>query len=134
MEHHNPRVIALGHQAIMPYLIVEGADGFIEFARKVFFMEIQTLTRRNKDLIAHAELRNEGSTVMLADATAEWPAMPSSMFIYVDDTDEIFETALKEGASVLMKPSDQPYGRAAGIRDPWGNVWWLTSLPEENES
>ena len=128
MEHQNPRVKAIGHQTIMPYLIVKDAGGFIEFAKTVFKMELQSLTPRSEGVIMHAELRNEGSTIMVADATPEIPIMPAGLFIYVSDTDETYQLALDNGAISVMPPDDQPYGRAAGVKDTWGNTWWLTSI------
>ncbi|WP_431200968.1 hypothetical protein ACQ86K_30970 [Mucilaginibacter sp. P19] len=26
-----------------------------------------------------------------------------------------------------MPPADQPYGRSAGVKDPFGNTWWITN-------
>ena len=128
MEHQNPRVTAIGHQTIMPYLIVKNAAGLVEFAKTVFQMELQHLTHRSEGVIAHAELRHEGSTIMLADATPEYPAMPAGIFIYVNKTDETYQLALNHGASSIMPPADQPYGRAAGVKDTWGNTWRITSI------
>ncbi len=133
MEHQNPRVTAAGHQTIMPYLIVENANKFIEFAKTVFKMELQALTSRSEGVIKHAELRNEGSTIMLADATPDFRPMPAGLFIYVNDTDEIYQLALDNGATSVMPPDDQPYGRAAGMKDAWGNTWWITSFPDNGE-
>lgn len=129
MEHQNPRVKAVGHQTIMPYLILQNAKGFIEFAKTVFGMELQSITHRTEQVIMHAELRNEGSTIMLADATTDFNTMPAGLFIYVSDTDEKYRAAIAEGASSIMEPSDQNYGRAAGVKDAWGNTWWITSIP-----
>lgn len=129
MEHQNPRVTAVGHQTIMPYLIIKNAASFIEFAKAVFHMELQALTHHSEGVIMHAELRNEGSTIMLADATEDFLPMPAGLFIYVHNADEIYQLALKNGAISIMEPSDQNYGRAAGVKDNWGNTWWITSLP-----
>ena len=35
--------------------------------------------------------------------------------------------ALELGAASVMEPSDQDYGRNAGVADPFGNTWWLVS-------
>lgn len=129
MEHQNPLVTAKGHQTIMPYLILKNATAFIKFAKDIFSMELQYLMPRSEGVVAHAELRNEGNTVMVADATEEWPTMPAGMFIYVNDADELYALAMQNGCSSVMEPCDQNYGRAAGVKDSWGNVWWLTSLP-----
>ena len=129
MEHQNPRVTAAGHQTIMPYLIIENATAFIDFAQKVFKMELQAMVPRSEGIIMHAELRNEGSTIMLADATSELSPIPAGMFIYVSNADSAYQLAMDNGATSVMKPSDQNYGRAAGVKDTWGNTWWITSLP-----
>ncbi|MEZ4955397.1 MAG: VOC family protein [Saprospiraceae bacterium] len=128
MEHQNPRVTAIGHQTIMPYLIVENASAFIDFVKIVFEMELQSITNRPDGSVLHAELRREGSTIMLSDATTEYPAMPAGLFIYIDNTDETYELALELGAISVQPPSDQNYGRAAGVLDAWGNTWWITSI------
>ena len=129
MEHQNTRAAAIGHQTVMPYLILKNAGAFIEFAKKVFSMELQSLTNRSEGVIMHAELCTQGSTVMVADATEKFKPITAGMFIYVEDTDATYKNALANGAESVMPPSDQNYGRAAGILDSWGNVWWLTSLP-----
>ncbi|MEO1263131.1 MAG: VOC family protein [Bacteroidota bacterium] len=127
MEQLNSRT-AVGHQVIMPYLIIENAAAFIQFAQDVFNMKLQTLVPRSEGVIMHAELQCEGSTIMLADATEDFKPQPSGMFIYVNNADAIYQKALKQGATSIMEPSDQNYGRAAGVKDAWGNTWWITSL------
>ena len=129
MEHQNPHVTEQGHQTVMPYLILENARSFIKFAKSVFSMELQLLTRRSEGGIRHAEIRTLGSTIMLADATPGWPPMACSMFVYVEDTDATYRRAIEAGAFSLMEPCDQQYGRGAGFRDPWGNAWWLAEMP-----
>lgn len=133
MEHKNPRVTAAGHQTIMPYLLVENAAAFIEFAKSVFEMELQHLTHRSEGVIAHAELRHEGCTIMLADATFQFPPAPVGLFIYVHNADETYRLALEHGATSIMPPSNQSYGREAGVKDAWGNTWWVTSFPDDED-
>ena len=41
---------------------------------------------------------------------------------------ESFKKAIAEGATVLMELSDQNYGRTCGVTDPFGNIWWITSV------
>lgn len=131
MEHQNPRVKSVGHQTIMPYLLVNGALDFIEFAREVFGMELQLLTPRSEGIVKHAELRSEGSTVMVADTPEGFSERPAGLFIYVNDTDETYENALDHGATSIMEPNDQNYGRGAGVLDRWGNTWWITKIPTD---
>ncbi len=55
--------------------------------------------------------------------------MNAGMFIYVDDADTAYQKALTAGATTVegQEPSDKEYGRACGIKDPFGNTWWITS-------
>ena len=117
------------HQAVMPYLIVNDASKLIDFAKKVFgatlnFQELRDDTKK----IRHAEIQIDESTIMLADATEEWKQQTANLFIYVDDADQAYESALDNGAKSLMELSNQEYGRTCGVTDPVGNVWWITSV------
>jgi PhnB protein len=50
------------------------------------------------------------------------------MFVIVPDADRTYEKALANGATTIMPPADQEYGRSGGVTDPYGNVWWITSV------
>lgn len=90
--------------------------------------------------IGHAELQVGDSVFMLAD---EWPdAGPRSpatlggttttMFVYVDDVDELWERAVAAGAEVVYPLEDQFYGDRSGrIRDPFGHHWGLGQHVED---
>jgi len=55
-------------------------------------------------------------------------AMPSFLYLYVDDTDATYERALTAGAVSLEEPEDLPYGdRRAMVEDPTGNVWQIAT-------
>ena len=53
--------------------------------------------------------------------------MPAGLFIYVEDADETYKKAIEEGATVVTTLSDQAYGRSGGVKDPFGNTWWITA-------
>lgn len=118
-----------GHQTIMPYLILDGALEFIAFTQNVFNAETSgEPSLRGDGTVMHAEIRIEGSTIMVTDASADWKKQTANLFVYVPNADETFEKAVQAGATVLMPPSDQDYGRACGVTDTFGNVWWITSV------
>ena len=120
--------IPKGHQAVMPYLMLNSASEFIEFVKKVFGGE-QTFKRmRDEQRIMHAEVQVNGSTIMFCDSTEEWPAQTANLFIYVENADEAFHKAIAAGAEEVMELSDQDYGRTCGVKDPVGNTWWITSV------
>jgi uncharacterized glyoxalase superfamily protein PhnB len=45
------------------------------------------------------EVRIDDSVVMLADATADWPPVPSYVHVYVPDVDATYRRALDAGAT-----------------------------------
>ena len=117
-----------GYQQVMPYLIIKNAAAFMEFAQKVFGAEERYKAMRDEKLIMHAEISIGGSVIMFADETEIYAKRPAGMFIYVDDCDAVYKNALANGATSVNEPADQSYGRSAGIQDPFGNTWWLTSV------
>jgi PhnB protein len=120
--------IPSSHQQVMPYLILENAQGFISFMEKIFGAKETHKGMRDENIIMHAEIMiGDNTTIMCCDATQKWDVMNAGCFIYVDDADETFKKALAEGATVMTEMADQPYGRSGGIKDPFGNVWWITS-------
>jgi len=38
---------------------------------------------------------------------------------------------IAEGAVSLMEVENKDYGRSSGVTDPFGNVWWITSVTEK---
>ena len=117
-----------GHQQIMPYLIVENAAAFLNFMENVFEAVEKYKFMRTETLIMHAEISIGDSVIMFADATPEHPKQNAGLFIYVDSCDAIYEKGLANGATTIMPPADQSYGRSAGILDPFGNTLWITSV------
>jgi PhnB protein len=77
--------------------------------------------------IANAQVRIGTSTVMVSEASAIYPAMPGSYYLYVDDADAALDRALKHGAPLEMQVMDMPYGdRQGGVKDAHENLWWLS--------
>jgi PhnB protein len=47
---------------------------------------------------------------------------------YVPDVDVTYARALAGGAESIAAPDDKPYDeRAAGVRDRYGNTWWIAT-------
>lgn len=118
------------YNTVMPYLILKGADRFIEFAKQVFGAAEIHREMRDDQTVRHAQVVIGDSTIMCSEAKEEFKPHNGGFFIYVDNADEAFDRALKAGATEVMKVSHQPYGRSGGVLDPFGNTWWVTSVPE----
>jgi uncharacterized glyoxalase superfamily protein PhnB len=117
-----------GYQTVMPYLIIEGASKFITFTQRVFNATEKLKRMRDENIIMHAEIIIGDSTIMFADSTKQYKPQPAGLFIYVDNADETYKKVIEEGATTEMELSDQEYGRSCGVKDPFGNVWWITSI------
>jgi PhnB protein len=120
--------IPKGYQSVMPYLIIKNAIIFFNFMQKVFEATEKMKIMRDDTHVMHAELQIGESTIMFADSTEELKPRNAGLFIYVSDADETYNKALEEGATPVTAISNQDYGRSGGVEDPFGNVWWITSL------
>jgi uncharacterized glyoxalase superfamily protein PhnB len=117
------------HQTVMPYLMVADAEKLLVFLQTVFnAQETYKALQPDGQSIMHAEVNIGGSTIMFANTTDQWKAEPANLFIYVPDADATFKTALEAGATSVMELADKDYGRSGGVQDPFGNVWWITSV------
>lgn len=121
-----------GHQTIMPYLIVENASQFITFTQKVFDASNSPTDNvlREDGTVMHAEITITGSTIMITDVIEDWSRQTANLFVYVLNVDETYKKALDNGATSVMGVSNKEYGRTCGVTDPFGNVWWITSIIE----
>jgi PhnB protein len=121
-----------GYHTANPYLVVEGASKLIEFLKQAFKVtETYRLTYPDGKL-KHAEVKIGDSIIMLGDARGNWNPMPSSIYLYVPDTDIAYREALDAGAISLTEPEDQFYGdRNAVVRDPVGNLWVIATHVED---
>lgn len=110
----------------MPYLILKDAQGFIDFAQATFAATEQSKQMRDETTIQHAQILIGDSVIMLAEAVAPWPVNNAGIFVYVENADAAYQKALELGSTSIMEPTDMPYGRSCGIKDPFGNTWWPT--------
>src|SRR6188768_316241 len=114
-----------GHQVVMPYLMLNGALKFIDFVKIVFDGKLNNNMHKLREdgiSVMHSEISIGGSTLMITDATEQWPAQTANLFVYVNDADETYKRAIDKGATTVMELSNQDYGRTCGVTDPFGNV------------
>lgn len=115
-----------GYQQVIPYLMVQGASGLIDFMTQVFEAQVKERHTWPDGTIMHAEVKIGDSVIMLGEARGEWKPMPASIYLYVSDADATFKKAIKAGATSVMEPADQFYGdRHGGVKDSCGNFWWI---------
>jgi PhnB protein len=118
------------YNQLMPYLIIKGTGDFKKFMEKVFDAKEQLLVPGEDGTVMHGELRIGNAVIMYAETGGQFPVMNAGMYIHVDDADATYKKALAAGSITVegQEPSDKDYGRTCGVRDPFGNVWWITSI------
>lgn len=128
----NVKPIPDGYHTATPYIIVKGAEQFINFLERGFgAREKRRMTGVNGEVI-HGEVQIGDSVIMLAEAMGEFKEMPTMIHLYVEDMDAVYKRVLEAGAVTLREPADQFYGdRTAGVRDPFGNQWWISTHIED---
>ncbi|MBI1817024.1 MAG: VOC family protein [Deltaproteobacteria bacterium] len=112
---------------VEPYFPVRGAARLIDFLQQAFGAEETSRDLRPDGTIAHAEVRIGDSLISTGDS-AEIEPMPTAIHLYVPDTDAVYLRALRAGSTSMEEPADQDYGeRSAGVRDPFGNHWYIAT-------
>ena len=121
-----------GYHTITPYLTVQGVPRLLEFLKRAFDATATECMEGPDGGIMHAQARIGDSIVMMGEAQGEWKPMPGSLYMYVEDTDAVYQRALEAGGTSIMEPMDQFYGdRNAGVKDPVGNMWWIATHVED---
>jgi len=116
-----------GFATVTPYVFVEEADAFVCFLINGLGGQQVGVHYRPDVAIANAQVRIGSATIMVSEASADFPAMPASHYLYVDDADSAMGKAIEAGARSIMPVDDMPYGdRQGGIRDPHGNIRWIS--------
>jgi PhnB protein len=119
------------HNAVCPYLVVEGAAKVVAFLKETFNAEELACMRGPNGRIMHAELRIADSIVMLGEPMGG-PPFPGQVHCYVPDVDAAYARALKAGGTSLREPIDMFYGdRISMVKDPTGNVWAISTHKED---
>lgn len=121
-----------GHHTVTPYLFLNDAQAFIDFATRAFGASEEGIMKDEQGAIRHAEIKIGDSRVMLSQATDEYRPLPLAMHLYVEDCDATYAAAIEAGAESTMEPADQFYGdRMAGVRDAEGQIWWIATHVED---
>jgi PhnB protein len=129
-----------GYHTITPYLAVDDASEAIEFYKRAFSAKEQGRMEGPDGKIAHAELEIGDSKVMLSDPFPQFSTRPPkelggtsvSVFMYVEDVDELVKQAVDAGATVEMEVEDQFWGDRFGtVTDPYGHMWSIATHVED---
>ncbi len=115
-------------RSVTPHLHPVHSAELIAFLEESFGGEQVYRAESPDGVVHHAHVRIGDSLIGMGDAHEPFPAMPATLHLYVPNTDALYEQALRAGAESIQPPADQPYGdRSAGVRDPFGNRWFIAT-------
>ena len=126
---------------VTPHLTIEGAADALDFYKRVLGASERMRMGMPDGTVAHAEIEIGGSVIMIGEANLPIPTDPSpktlggspvSLFVYVEDVDDVFHGAIQAGAKPVSDPEDHFYGdRVATLDDPYGHRWSLGTHIED---
>lgn len=117
-----------GLRSVQPYLHLREAHKMIPFLEAAFGAEAMGVHKSPGGMVLHATMRIGNATLEIDEAHGEYQPKPCHLHIYVPDTDATYAQALRAGATSLQEPYNAPYGdRAAGVKDPFGNAWFIAT-------
>jgi PhnB protein len=126
-----------GYHSVTPALTIKGASEAIEFYKKAFgAQELNRFLGHDGKSIMHAEIKIGDSSIMLCDEMPQMGCLspkstggPSgSIYLYVQNSDDVFNKAVSAGAKPKMPMMDGFWGdRVGSIEDPFGHVWTIAT-------
>src|ERR1700730_8631863 len=139
------KAVPEGYHTVTPSIVCKNAAKAIDFYKQVFGAK-ELMRMDMGGMIGYAELQFGDSRLMLSDefpgaanAPREGGGNSTTLVMYSDKVDELFDRALKSGSTVVMPLANQFWGDRYGkLRDPFGHEWGLAQhvedvSPEETE-
>jgi PhnB protein len=126
-----PNPIPEGYSTVTPYLCVVEAARLIEFLKQAFAAKVIVRMDGPDGSVMHAEVKIGDSMVMIGQVPAE-RATRAMLHLYLPDADATYKKALAAGATSVREMADQFYGdRTGGVRDAFGNDWYIATHIED---
>lgn len=126
-----------GFHTVTPALALDNAAQTIEWYKKAFGAEEVSRNLGPDGKIMHAELKIGNSRLMVSDVMEgmkgpkTFGGSPIALWLYVENSDALFNRAVGAGANVQMPIADQFWGdRAGAVADPAGYTWWIGTRKE----
>jgi len=136
----NVRPIPEGYHSITPQITCRDAARAIDFYKQALGAKEIMRMPGPDGRVMHAEMQIGDSRFMIGD---EFPGMSvapdsssklhaTSLFVYTEDADSLFNRAIKAGARADMPPSDMFWGDRYGkFTDPFGHQWGVATHVED---
>ena len=120
-----------GYTTVAPWIVSADTGRLLEFITAVFDGAELARVPLEDSTIGHAEIR-VGDMILLAfDRREGWPDMPSLLRVFVADADATIERAVTRVPASSLPPDSCVRPASADARDPFGNIWWISSSAED---
>jgi len=116
-----------GFSTLRPY--VYGPHSILPFVETCLGAKVLARHQQDGDNAEHIEAQIGDSILVLElrDPPHE-SGFPGSIYVYVEDVDVAVSNANECEVEVFAAAEDKPYEeRQAGVRDAYGNVWWIST-------
>jgi PhnB protein len=127
-----------GYHSITPQLALDNAAEALEWYKQALGAEELSRSLGPDGKVMHAEFKIGNSRVMVHDAMQGQKGpkalggSPASLWLFVEDSDALYNRAVKAGATVQMPLDNQFWGdRAGAVTDPAGYSWWIATRKED---
>ena len=126
-----------GLHTMTPQLTLDNAAATLEWYKKAFGADEISRNLGPDGKVMHAEVHIGNSAfycndVMMGQGPKAYGGSPAAFWLYVDDSDALFNRAVDAGAKVMMPLEDQFWGdRAGAVTDPAGYNWWIATRKED---
>jgi PhnB protein len=130
--------VPAGFHTLIPQLTLDNAADTIEWYKRALGAKEVSRGLGPDGKIMHAEIVIGSSHFFVNDAMMGMKGpqamggSPASFWLYVDDSDALFNRAVDAGAQVQMPIDNQFWGdRAGSVADPAGYGWWIATRKED---
>lgn len=117
-----------GAPDVQPCLHPLRAEPVLNFIKRAFGAQELGRSASPDGVIHHVTVKIGDSHLEMGEAHGKYQPMQSMFYLYLPDVDAVYRRALAAGATSIEEPKDQSYGdRNAGVRDPFGNEWYIAT-------
>lgn len=114
--------------SVNPYLHPRRAEPLISFLKRAFSAQEVAKYASPDGVVNHAVVRVGDSVIEMGEAHDKYETMAAMFYLYVPNVDQVYKQAVAAGATSFQEPTDQFYGdRSAGVRDAFGNTWYIAT-------
>ncbi len=127
-----PNYVPRAYNTITINLIVPDADKAIKFYNSAFDAELLLKLEDPNGRVLHAELKIDGTIIMLSEGEVTGGENPVILLLYTGDVEGLWEQAISAGAQEVSPITVEFYGDRAGkLKDPFGFYWRLATHMED---